>query len=251
MKFSFTGLLIFFFLCSGLISIDNLSVKQEKSFARAKVLTENGKKAFEKRDFKEAESFFKKAVNKFPYIHEAYYYISKIHYFDKRYHSAVHFADKSIEYYYKINNYIIAKKKDRVIKLKSRYREISEAEKQIPDDVPGCKGSAYASAKAKMQADLELLGDKIQRLSSSSDNKKVIALYLFHKGNVLFRMNRMGEAGKEYEESVKVKPGFRDSWINLIVVNMITRGKAEAIEVMKRAEKHRIKIDNRLKRKLL
>ncbi len=234
-----------------LFSIEQLSVKHEKAFAGAVVSTENGKKYFEKRELEKAEKCFRKAIRKFPYMHEAYYYISKIHYIGRRYHSALRNIDKAVGTFEKLFVYTGQRDKEMIMKLKSRYRNIKEAEKEIPDNVYGCKRNAYASAKAGMQKNLEAIDARIRKLSEGSLNKETVAYYLFQKGNVLVKLNKVVEAVKLYREAIEQKSDLKDAWTNLIVITMSKEGRKKGYKILEQAEAAGVEIDKRLKEELL
>lgn len=226
---------------------ENLRMDQGRfnSFRRAKRIYYKGHINFLDKKFGKAEKAFRKCVEIFPEFSEAYYYMSKIDYSNKKYKEALDnilIAEKHFMFMYnlQLNAKTELLRKLRVRKQAIRKRLQNPMSKMTDND------------RQEMENELMVIEDKLKTpVTMAGKGAQIPSDYHFHKGNVFRMLRKMKEAYSAYTKAVEANPENPHAYTNLLALLLSSNNGKIAMKYLTMAEHNNVAVNPELKKRIL
>ncbi len=203
---------------------DNMNMKMTQgkfnSFRRAKRIYYKGHVDFTKKKFSRSFKSFRKCVEVFPEFSEAWFYMSKIDYMEKRFDSAL----ANIELAKKNHNFMFQLQ----MSGKTEYLRNIDGVKQAE------AGNSIKSDKKDLR-----------------DGNAIPTDYFFHEGNIFMKLGKPGKAYEAYVNAIESNPENKYAYTNLLALLLRSNNGDKALEYLKKAELNNVILNPSLKAAVL
>jgi hydroxyacylglutathione hydrolase len=230
----FAGLTLALLLFSGSVLMARQEVDLNKDLRRlaaANDLYAGGLAAFRSGRFDKAESAFGSCLEKFPRHAYAHYYLANIRFVREDFAAALASMEQAVAHFDEMT--ALCK---RLEERKTEQRDaIRLALDEMADSTRSCRDSRSIEM-AQDQLDVEQFGSEKAAALREEAYTRMKAHYSYFLGNVLFRLQRIPEAFRRYEEAVRLDPRHAGAVNNLIAICFVAREYATAQAFLEQAE---------------
>jgi glyoxylase-like metal-dependent hydrolase (beta-lactamase superfamily II)/tetratricopeptide (TPR) repeat protein len=190
-----------------------------------------GLDAYKKGRLDKAESAFGSCIEKFPGHAYAHYYAANIRFVRKDFAAALASMELALAHF------------DGMTALSARLEERRSVQRDAArlalDEMSESGLSCRDSRSVEWTLD-ELDADEFTSERSAARREEAFARmkarYVYFHGNVLFRLQRVPEAFRRYEEAVRLDPRQADAYNNLIAICLVAREYRAAEAFLEKAE---------------
>ncbi len=254
----FLSLIVFILLLGPNFSFGqkNFYMKEKQMYQKFKMANKSflkGKGYFLKENYKQSEKELKKCIETMPEHVEAHFYLSQLLYKKADFQKALEHIEKAKTYYKLMSDLYEYAYQQRIFQLREQVDIINSNIENLQNKLSNATNPDTARS---LEGQITSLDQQIGIIRSKLTDfvpptESIPSDYFYFHGNILFKLNKLQEAFREYLEAIKINPQHGNAYNNLANLYHMGKEYQKALDCLNQAEANGAEINPKLKKAIL